>query len=61
MAVRAGKAALEHLEHTFVPCGDLIPVGVLEGRALNAGNVFFVVSAQHIHLAAEQLHDVAGR
>ena len=61
MAVRAGKAALEHLKDALVPGGDLVAVGILEGSALNAGNVLFVVSAQHIHLAAEQLHDVAGR
>ena len=61
MAVRTGQTALEHLEHALVPCGDLVPIGVLEGCALNAGNVLFVVGTQHVHLAAEQLHDVSGR
>ena len=60
MAVRAGKAALEHLKDALVPGGDLVTVGILEGSALNAGNMLFVVSAQHIHLAAKQLHDIAG-
>ena len=61
MAVRTGQTAFQHLKYTFVPCGDLVPIGVLEGCTLNAGNVLFVVSTQHVHLAAEQLHDVAGR
>ena len=61
MAVRTGQTAFQHLKYTFVPCGDLVPIGVLEGRTLNAGNVLFVVGTQHVHLAAEQLHDVAGR
>ena len=61
MAVRTGQTALEHLKYTLVPCGDLVPIGVLEGCALNAGNVLFVVGTQHVHFAAEQLHDIAGR
>ena len=60
MGVRAGQTAFQHLEHALVPGGDLVAVGVLKGRALDAGNVLFVVSAQHIHLAAKQLHDIAG-
>ena len=61
MGVRAGQTAFQHLEHALIPCGDLVAVSVLEGRALNACNVFFVVGTKHIHLAAEQLHNVAGR
>lgn len=60
MTVRTGEAALEHLEHTLVPGGDLVAVGVLEGCALDAGNVLFVVGTEDIDLAAEELHDVAG-
>ena len=61
MAVRTGQTAFQHLKYALVPCGDLVPIGVLEGSTLNAGNVLFVVGTQHVHLAAEQLHDVAGR
>ena len=61
MGVRAGQTAFQHLEHALVPGCDLVAVGVLEGRALDAGNVLFVVGTEDIHLAAEQLHDVAGR
>ena len=60
VAVGAGQAALEHLENAFVPGGDLVTVGVLEGSALNAGNVLFVVGPEDIDLAAEELHHVAG-
>ena len=60
VAVGAGQAALEHLENAFVPGGDLVTVGVLEGGALNAGNVLFVVGPEDIDLAAEELHHVAG-
>ena len=60
MTVRTGEAALEHLENALVPGGDLVAVGVLEGCALDAGNVLFVVGTEDIDLAAEELHDVAG-
>lgn len=60
MAVGTGEAALEHLENALVPGGDLVAVGVLEGRALNAGNVLFVVGTEDIDLAAEELHHVSG-
>lgn len=40
MAVRTGQTAFQHLKYTFVPCGDLVPIGVLEGCALNAGMCF---------------------
>ena len=60
MAVGAGQAAFEHLENAFVPGGDLVTVGVLESRALDAGNVLFIVGTEDIDLAAEELHDVAG-
>ena len=60
MTVRTGQAALEHLENALVPGGDLVAVGVLEGCALDAGNVLFVVGTEDIDLAAEELHDVAG-
>lgn len=60
MTVRTGQAAFEHLKNALVPGGDLVAVGVLEGRALNAGNVLFVVGTEDIDLAAEELHHVAG-
>ena len=60
VAVGAGQAALEHLEHALVPGGDLVAVGVLEGCALNPGNVLFVVGTEDIDLVAEELHHVAG-
>ena len=50
MTVRTGQAALEHLEHALVPGGDLVAVGVLESRALNPGNVLFVVGTEDIDL-----------
>ena len=60
VAVGAGQAALEHLEHALVPGGDLVAVGVLEGCALNPGNVLFVVGNEDIDLAAEELYHIAG-
>ena len=59
MGVGAGKAAFQHLEPAFVPGGDLVTVGVLKGSALDAGDVFLVVSAEDIDLLAEQLYHVA--
>ena len=60
MAVGAGQAALEHLEHALVPGGDLVPVGVLEGCALDAGNVLFVVGTEDIDFVAEELYHISG-
>jgi len=60
MTVRTGQAALEHLENAFVPRGDLVTVGVLEGCALDAGNVLFVVGTEDIDLVAEELYHISG-
>ena len=60
MAVRTGQAALEHLENALVPGGDLVTVGVLEGCALNPGNVLFVVGTEDIDLVAEELYHISG-
>lgn len=60
MTVRTGQAAFEHLKNALVPGSNLVAVGILEGRALNAGNVLFVVGTEDIDLVAEELHDVSG-
>ena len=59
MGVGAGKVAFQHLEHALVPSGDLVTIDVLKGSALDAGDVFLVVSAEDIDLLAEQLYHVA--
>ena len=59
MGVGAGKSAFQHLEHAFVPSGDLVAVDILKGSALDAGDVFFVVGTEDVDLFAEQLHHVA--
>ena len=54
VGMRTAQAGLEHLEHVFIPGGHLIAVTVLDGHALNAGNVFFAVRAQNVDPAAKQ-------
>ena len=54
VAVGAGQAALEHLEHVFIPSRHLVAVAVFDGHALNTGNVLFAVRTQNVHPAAKQ-------
>ena len=61
MAVRAGKAAFEHLEDALVPGRDLVAVDVLKGGTLDAGDVLFVVGTEDIDLLAKQLDHIASR
>ena len=49
-AVRLVQTGFQHLEHFFVPLGDLIPVAVFDARTLDLGNLADLLRPQAVDI-----------